>query len=291
MIIASLLLIFAAVVMLGFGLSAGSDPLLIGSIVATLFAVIVLIGSARRTAALRLAAGADAPEGHGPTLGGGQGPAKSRPGPGRSGQPEGEPVQRAAQGAPAGGAVIEGTLVEEPVTVAARPGSGSGADPAAQQSASRTTTATAERSTAEQTTAENATAEPKSAGPAATGRSGRDATIPSQTRPTIDLNARPGSAVDQPDADDYDDGEFSDEDPPGEPPPQLVSAADAALVATMKATVLVVDGRPRYHRAGCAHLRGRPTEPLPVGEAVQLGFTPCGRCEPDTALIAEARPS
>ncbi|GHJ44944.1 hypothetical protein Cs7R123_22860 [Catellatospora sp. TT07R-123] len=85
-------------------------------------------------------------------------------------------------------------------------------------------------------------------------------------------------------ADDYD-----DEDPPDEPVAQRVSAADAARVARMSTDVLVIDGRPRYHVAGCVHLLGRPCEPLPVGEAVDLGFSPCGLCEPDSALLADAR--
>jgi hypothetical protein len=303
-IIGSLLLIFAAVVMLGLGLPARSDPLLIGSIVATLFAVVVLIGSARRTAALRLAAGGDGRVGDGPTPGGAarQGPVRQgstrqgstrqgrmrpdtvRSGPARSGPTEGEPVRRPATGTTAagttagGGTVIEGSLVEEPVTTPA--GTGQAASGPAGEPASKSATATVERTTV---------------GPTARGDNGRDATIPGQARPTIDLNARPATRVDaedgEEDGEDYADGEFSDEDPPGEPPPQLVSAADAELVATMDAAVLVVDGRPRYHRAGCGHLRGRPTEPLPVSEAVELGFTPCSRCEPDTALIAGARPS
>lgn len=83
--------------------------------------------------------------------------------------------------------------------------------------------------------------------------------------------------------------EYEDADPPDEPAPQLVSAADAARVAQMTAEVLVVDGRPRYHLPGCVHLLGREYEPLPVGEAIELGFTPCGLCEPDSALLADAR--
>jgi hypothetical protein len=78
-------------------------------------------------------------------------------------------------------------------------------------------------------------------------------------------------------------------DPPDEPAPQQVSAADAARVGRMLAEVLVVDGRPRYHLPGCVHLLGRESEPLPVGEAVELGFTPCSLCEPDSALLADAR--
>jgi hypothetical protein len=84
--------------------------------------------------------------------------------------------------------------------------------------------------------------------------------------------------------------EFDDEDPPDEPAPQSVPAADAALVARMAAEVVVIDGRPRYHLPTCLHLLGRESEPLPVGEAVTLGFTPCSLCEPDSALLAEARP-
>ena len=57
----------------------------------------------------------------------------------------------------------------------------------------------------------------------------------------------------------------------------------------MSAAVLVIDGRPRYHLPGCVHLLGREGEPLPVSEAVELGFTPCSLCEPDSALLAEAR--
>jgi hypothetical protein len=83
--------------------------------------------------------------------------------------------------------------------------------------------------------------------------------------------------------------ELDDEDPPDEPVAQRVTAADAARVARMSADVLVIDGRPRYHVAGCVHLLGRPFEPLPVSEAVDLGFSPCGLCEPDSALLADAR--
>jgi hypothetical protein len=80
-----------------------------------------------------------------------------------------------------------------------------------------------------------------------------------------------------------------DEDPPDEPAPQQVTSADAAQIARMSAEVQVIDGRPRYHLAGCVHLLGRPHEPLPVNEAVELGFSPCAQCEPDSALLADAR--
>jgi len=82
---------------------------------------------------------------------------------------------------------------------------------------------------------------------------------------------------------------LDEDDPPDEPAAQYVSPADAARVARMTADVLVIDGRPRYHVTGCVHLLGRESEALPVGEAVELGFSPCGRCEPDSAILADAR--
>jgi clumping factor A len=59
-------------------------------------------------------------------------------------------------------------------------------------------------------------------------------------------------------------------------------------VAQLDAEVLVVDGRPRYHLADCPHLTGRSTEGLPVAEAVELGFSPCGLCRPVDRLVAAA---
>lgn len=79
------------------------------------------------------------------------------------------------------------------------------------------------------------------------------------------------------------------DDPEDEPEPQDVTAAEAARVARMTTDVYVVDGRPRYHLAGCVHLMDKEAEPLPVNEAAELGFTPCGLCEPDSALLADAR--
>ncbi|MFF3868386.1 hypothetical protein [Micromonospora sp. NPDC001898] len=78
--------------------------------------------------------------------------------------------------------------------------------------------------------------------------------------------------------------------PPDEPPALRVSPSDAALVAQLDDEVQVVDGRPRYHLADCPHLFDRVAEPLPVAEAVRLGFTPCAGCAPDTFLLADARP-
>jgi hypothetical protein len=85
-------------------------------------------------------------------------------------------------------------------------------------------------------------------------------------------------------ADEFD--EPDDDDPDDEPLPQSVRPADAVLVARFDTEVLVVDGRPRYHMADCPHLVGRLTEPLPVNEAVELGFSPCGLCRPVDRLVA-----
>jgi hypothetical protein len=268
-IIVSLLLIFAAVGTLVFGVADRSAALLIVSIVATLMAVIVLIVSARRTAAARLAAGADAREGDGSERAG-----TERSGARRSRPVRAEPVRAgrtrstlSAEGASvhsgAVGTIIEGSVVEQ------------APDPVP---ASGTTTRDRE-----------ATRDPQTGG-------SRQAPIPTQARPTVDLNAPPVpdvpdvlAADDEGEVEGYVEGEFTEDDPIGEPPPQLVSPADAKLVARLDAEVLVVDGRPRYHRANCGFLRGRETEPLPVRQAIELGFTPCSRCEPDSALIAGAR--
>lgn len=80
----------------------------------------------------------------------------------------------------------------------------------------------------------------------------------------------------------------SEPDPPDEPAAQVVTPPEAARVAGLDTDVQVIDGRPRYHLAGCVHLLGRSSEALPVREAVELGFTPCGLCEPDSRLLADA---
>ena len=88
---------------------------------------------------------------------------------------------------------------------------------------------------------------------------------------------------------DIDQDADDDDDSADEPAAQVAAPADAAQVARMSVPVLVIDGRPRYHLAGCVHLLGRESESLPVSEAVELGFTPCSLCEPDSTLLADAR--
>ena len=73
---------------------------------------------------------------------------------------------------------------------------------------------------------------------------------------------------------------------PDEPGEQELPAYVAGRVAELRADVLVIDGRPRYHLGECLHLLGRTADRLPVNEAVELGFTPCADCEPATALLS-----
>ncbi|MEJ3658962.1 hypothetical protein WEH80_39000 [Actinomycetes bacterium KLBMP 9759] len=72
----------------------------------------------------------------------------------------------------------------------------------------------------------------------------------------------------------------------GEPPEEPRDPAAAALVAGLEDEVIVVDEQPRYHVVGCQALSGTPTIPLPAREAVELGFTPCGWCNPDRTLAS-----
>ena len=69
-----------------------------------------------------------------------------------------------------------------------------------------------------------------------------------------------------------------------EPP----AAASAAEEPAASGTVLVVEGRPRYHVEGCRYLSGKAAQGVPVAEAREEGFSPCGVCKPDEALAARA---
>jgi hypothetical protein len=75
----------------------------------------------------------------------------------------------------------------------------------------------------------------------------------------------------------------------GEPGEEETDAADLLVVYELAEEVVVVDEHPRYHLVRCRfpdHLR---SERLPVREARALGFTPCGRCRPDTTLARRHR--
>lgn len=76
-----------------------------------------------------------------------------------------------------------------------------------------------------------------------------------------------------------------------EPPEEDTDAGDLLTVADLADEVRVLDERPRYHLTACSWLAGRPTLGLPVQEARQLGFTPCGHCRPDSTLASKHRAS
>jgi hypothetical protein len=74
-----------------------------------------------------------------------------------------------------------------------------------------------------------------------------------------------------------------------DPPVEEVEVTDLLLVVDLRDEVLVIDEHPRYHLAGCRHLAGRETIPLPLDEARADGFTPCAICAPDRNLAQRAR--
>jgi hypothetical protein len=250
-IVGSLLLILVAVATLGLGLVQGSNALLVGSIAASMLAAIALIVGARRTAAARAVLDDNAYDG----LGDERAAAGRRADPPRGSARRGDGTvygrESAAHAAEPGDLLVEDDpdLVSVPHQTSGEP---------------------------HQTVDEpdRVLGDP-------------DQTLGDRNR-TLDEDVgyvEPGVVELDLDLDE----DLDDEDPPDEPAAQLVPAADAARVARMSTNVLVIDGRPRYHQPGCVHLLGRESEALPVSEAVQLGFTPCSLCEPDSALLAEAR--
>lgn len=60
-----------------------------------------------------------------------------------------------------------------------------------------------------------------------------------------------------------------------------VGAAPAPEAADLE--VWVIDGRPRYHLANCAIIKGQDAEPIPFSQATEDGFMPCSLCEPNAA--------
>ncbi|MGC4852969.1 hypothetical protein ACLQ24_06115 [Micromonospora sp. DT4] len=254
MIVASLLLILVAVVLLVFGLAGGSSILLTISIAASLLAAVALVVGARQAAANRAAADPD-----------------------RVGPRERATFRTASQAEP--GAAYGPPLAEPDVPVQHVPSTvGNGGtgwrqppeppfdpDPA---------------SLHEVTPPYDAASPYEPDAPIVTPADGRSGSSPvSPAWPFVaraDEAYRADAAAADPSAD--------------EPAEQPITPAEAARVARLPDPVEVVDGRPRYHLAACAHLIGRIPETLPVAEAVELGFTPCATCAPATALLTDARP-
>jgi len=107
------------------------------------------------------------------------------------------------------------------------------------------------------------------------------------SRPAVP-SGPPASSLDEP-AHDPVETATDDLDLDAEPPEEDTDAADVLTVSELEAEVLVVDERPRYHLGTCRWLNNRPTLPLPVREARELGFTPCSICAPDSVLAAAHR--
>jgi hypothetical protein len=74
-----------------------------------------------------------------------------------------------------------------------------------------------------------------------------------------------------------------------EPDEEDTDAADLLVVYELTDEVLVIDEHPRYHLTRCPWPDHTRAERLPVREARELGFTPCDRCRPDTALARRHR--
>ena len=279
MIVASLLLILVAVTLLVLGLVGGSSSLLISSIVASLLAAVALVIGARQASAARRAA----------TL---PGTADADPGPMRrpanadDSYPEPEPALRDAplageeeydepDGYAAGRRDTEEYLTGPDATQRVHPDADLYDDAAAGRTSSGQAAGPANPESASDADYDQAAAVIGEA--RADDQSWRREPAPAAAAPVTDA-AEAAEEFDEPDPDDPDD----------EPLPQAVRPADAVRVARLDAEVLVVDGRPRYHLADCPHLVGRLTEGLPVAEAVELGFSPCGLCRPVDRLVAAA---
>lgn len=302
MLVASLLLILGAVVLLVFGLVEGSSSLLTSSIAASLLAAVALVAGARQAAATRARAAERADSGDRPA-----GPPRTTAPPTATESSEtpttyvpttigtGGAGWRQPPGPPAAGGPVD--VSPRPDVDAWKPEAEAPWDPVVV----------------------SAPPDPTAPGQPAP---------PTGRQPATDLGRDAGTEPAWPDADDparygtedparhddsarYDDSARHDADDPGwdapddlappwerpgdaaspwDPPAQRVPPGDAARVARLDAEVLVVDGHPRYHLLSCAHLIEREHEPLPVSEAISLGFTPCGLCNPDTALLADTYP-
>ncbi|MFD5091752.1 hypothetical protein ACFWMR_14195 [Amycolatopsis thailandensis] len=75
----------------------------------------------------------------------------------------------------------------------------------------------------------------------------------------------------------------------GDPGEEKSDPADVAVVSELETEVVVVDEYPRYHVTSCEWLETRDTIPLGIGEARQLGFTPCALCTPDAEIAGQHR--
>jgi hypothetical protein len=114
-----------------------------------------------------------------------------------------------------------------------------------------------------------------------TRRAGRAVGFADAARhPAVADAVRPDLVVSQPTTDEV---AVRDDDPVDEPAPANTLAP---LSDKSHENVWVIDGRPRYHLSSCGFLVGHEAEPIPLQQAVEDGFSPCSRCDPDTALAS-----
>ncbi|MDO3687064.1 hypothetical protein [Micromonospora sp. C28ISP2-4] len=259
MVAASILLILVAVVLLIAGLAGGSSLLLIVSIAASLLSAVAFVAFARQAAATRAAAGRET----GPRMR----TAHTVPSPDEPVSPV--PHHRSTVGAGGSGwRQPPGSPVTEPDDAP---------PPAAYSPPAEPFDAGPYEPAAARPHAPASDAEPVAAPYTAPDPVVPDAAPYSPPGPRMPETARPTSPAP---------GEAFD----GDPPSEFLSAGEVARLVRLSDEVLVVDGHPRFHLPDCPHLVGREDEPLPVAEAVALGFTPCAHCAAATTLLAEARP-
>lgn len=98
-----------------------------------------------------------------------------------------------------------------------------------------------------------------------------------------------GDPADTPEPEEAEAEEPASAEADAEPAEEETSDADLAILADLEDEVVVVDEHPRYHLTTCPWLGSRDRIPIGVGEARQLGFSPCARCAPDATLVAAHR--
>jgi hypothetical protein len=279
MIPASLLLILVAVTLLALGLTGGSSTLLISSIVASLLAAVALVIGARQSAGARRAAEAQEPAADYSAS--------------RYDEPDFAAAPEFVAEHEFAAAMADEQARRDDFPSADEPFAADSPTSGAPASGSRDTVQFASVRDDEQGDLSADATRAPTPEPEPAPDYDRAASVINAARsenPGADAWRRDPDAVpvDEPgaEADEFDEPDA--DDPDDEPLPQAVRPADAVRVARLDDEVLVVDGRPRYHLPDCTHLVGRLTEPIPVNEAVELGFSPCGLCRPVERLAAAA---
>lgn len=72
-----------------------------------------------------------------------------------------------------------------------------------------------------------------------------------------------------------------------EPEDETPDAASLDVVVARVDEVLVIDEEPHFHLGRCGYLFGREVIPLPVSEAIELGFAGCSWCSPVRSLAEQ----